>query len=100
MHDSMMELKRLKWRTKIYSQFIVIGIISVAFAIILGLAKDDPLTVDTHLYVLAGGVSCVLLGMILYQNEEIFAQKYDMTHILDLDERKLFESIITRILNM
>ena len=88
MHDSMVELKRLKWRTKIYSPFIAIGIISVALAIILGLAKDDPLTFDTHLYVLAGGVSCVLLGMILYQNEEVFAQKYDMTHILDLDDKE------------
>ena len=76
MHDSMIELRRLRWRTRIYSPFIVLGIISVALAIIMGLGKDDPLAFDTHFYVLIGGASSVLLGMMLYQNEEIFAQKY------------------------
>tara|TARA_B100000287_G_scaffold423578_1_gene467026 strand:+ start:2427 stop:3098 length:672 start_codon:yes stop_codon:yes gene_type:complete len=88
MQDSMSELKRLRWRTKFYSPFIALGIIGVAFAIIMGLGKDDPLSFDSHFYVLIGGVSFVLLGMILYQNEEEFAQKYDMTHILDLDDKE------------
>ena len=88
MHDSMIELRRLRWRTRIYSPFIVLGIIGVALAIIMGLAKDDPLTFCTHFYVLVGGVSSVLLGTMLYQNEEVFAQKYDMTHILDVDDKE------------
>ena len=88
MHDSMIELRRLRWRTRIYSPFIVLGIIGVALAIIMGLGKEDPLAFDIHFYVLIGGASFVLLGMILYQNEEVFAQKYDMTHILDVDDKE------------
>ena len=88
MHDSMIELRRLRWRTRIYSPFIVLGIIGVALAIIMGLGKEDPLAFDTHFYVLVGGASFVLLGMMLYQNEEVFAQKYDMTHILDVDDKE------------
>ena len=71
-----------------YSPFIIAGIICVALAIILGLGKDDPLAFGTHIYVLISGVSFVLLGMMLYQNEEVFAQKYDMTHILDVDDKE------------
>ena len=67
MHDSMIELNRLRWRSRIYSPFIIIGIICVAFAIILGLGKDDPLAFGTHMYVLISGVSFVLLGMMLYR---------------------------------
>jgi len=88
MHDSVIELRRLRLRTKIYSPLIIIGIIAVAFAIILGLGKEDPLVFDSHFYVLFGGISFVLLGMVLYQNEEEFAQKYDMTHILDVDDKE------------
>ena len=30
----------------------------------------------------------ILTGTLLYQNEEIFAQKYDMTHLLDIDDKE------------
>ena len=49
---------------------------------------DDPLVIGTHMYVLVGGISFVFIGMILHQNEEVFAQKYDMTHILDIDDKE------------
>lgn len=30
----------------------------------------------------------VFTGILLYQNEEVFAQKYDMTHLLDIDDKE------------
>ncbi len=87
MHGSMRELMRLKLRSRLYSPFLGIGIIVVALAIIIGLEKEDPLVVDTHLFLLIGGISSVFIGMLLYQNEEGFAQKYDMTHLLDIDDK-------------
>ena len=88
MHGSMRELMRLKLRSRIYSPFLGIGIIAVAFGIVMGLRIKDPLVLGIHVIVFAGGAIFILLGMMLYQNEEIFAQKYDMTHILDIDDRE------------
>ena len=88
MHDSMRELMRLKLRTRAYSPFLAIGIISVALAITIGLSKNDPLAIGNHTYLLIGGMICVMTGISLYQNEEVFAQKYDMTHLLDIDDKE------------
>ena len=88
MHDSMRELMRLKLRSRAYSPFLGIGIISVALAITIGLSKNDPLTIGNHTYLLIGGMICVMTGISLYQNEEVFAQKYDMTHLLDIDDKE------------
>ena len=88
MHDSMLELKRLKLRSKIYTPFIIIGIVGITFAMIMGLGKEDPLVFDTHVFMLIGGITCRLFGMMLYQNEESFAQKYDMTHLLDVEDKE------------
>ena len=88
MHGSMRELMRLKLRSRIYSPFLGIGIIAVAFGIVMGLRIKDPLVLGIHVIVFASGAIFILLGMMLYQNEEAFAQKYDMTHILDIDDRE------------
>ena len=88
MHGSMRELMRLKLRAKFYSPFIGLGIIFVALAIILGLAEDDPLSVGNHTYSMVLGMLSILSGILLYQNEESFAQKYDMTHLLDIDDKE------------
>ena len=88
MHGSMRELMRLKLRSRIYSPFLGIGIIAVAFGIVMGLRIKDPLVLGIHVIVFASGAIFILLGMMLYQNEESFAQKYDMTHILDIDDRE------------
>ena len=88
MHGSMRELMRLKLRSRIYSPFLGIGIIAVAFGIVMGLRIKDPLVLGIHVIVFASGAIFILLGMMLYQNEETFAQKYDMTHILDIDDRE------------
>lgn len=87
MHASIRELARLKLRSKVYSLFLGIGILAVTFAIIIGLRKEDPLVMGIHLLLLGGGISSVLVGLFLHQNEETFAQKYDMTHLLDIDDR-------------
>ena len=51
----MLELKRLKLRSKIYTPFIIIGIVGITFAMIMGLGKEDPLVFDTHVFMLIGG---------------------------------------------
>jgi len=84
----MKELMRLKLRSKIYSPFIGIGIISVAIGIVMGLRYDDPLVIGSHTYLLIAGILSVFTGILLYQNEEVFAQKYDMTHLLDIDDKE------------
>ena len=88
MHGSMRELMRLKLRAKIYSPFVGLGIILVTVGIILGLAEDDPLMIGNHTYLMILGMASILVGIMLYQNEEVFAQKYDMTHLLDIDDKE------------
>ncbi len=88
MHGSMRELLRLKLRSKIYSPFIILGIISIAISIVLGLGENDPLAFGNHFYLLFAGIVMVFTGILLYQNEEVFAQKYDMTHLLDIDDKE------------
>ena len=88
MHGSMRELMRLRLRAKIYSPFIGLGIILVALGIVLGLTKEDPLMLGNHAYLMAIGMLSIFGGILLYQNEEVFAQKYDMTHLLDIDDKE------------
>ena len=88
MHGSMRELMRLKLRAKIYSPFVGLGIILETVGIILGLAEDDPLMIGNHTYLMILGMASILVGIMLYQNEEVFAQKYDMTHLLDIDDKE------------
>jgi hypothetical protein len=56
--------------------------------IIIGLAKNDPLDYGNHYLALLGGFVATILGLWLYQNEERFAQRYDMTHLLDIDDQE------------
>jgi len=86
MHDSIRELARLKIRSRASSILLGFGIISIAFSIVLGLGQKDPLTLGTHLYVFAGGVLVMLFSLILHKGEESFALRYDMTHLLDIDD--------------
>ena len=79
---------RLKLRAKFYSPFISLGIILVALGIILGLTEDDPLATGSHTYSMILGMLSIFSGFLLYQNEESFAQKYDMTHLLDIDDKE------------
>lgn len=88
MHGSVRELMRLRLRAKIYSPFIGLGIILVALGIVLGLTKEDPLMLGNHAYLMAIGMLSIFAGILLYQNEEVFAQKYDMTHLLDIDDKE------------
>ena len=88
MHGSIRELMRLKLRSRIYSPFMGLGIIIVTISIVLGLGKDDPIELGSHTYLLILGILIILTGTLLYQNEEIFAQKYDMTHLLDIDDKE------------
>ena len=65
-----------------------LGIILVAAAIIMGLRLDNPLIFDSHIVMLICGLCCVFFSIVINRTEERFASKYDMTHILDLDNKE------------
>ncbi|MBA88024.1 MAG: hypothetical protein CMB16_01985 [Euryarchaeota archaeon] len=65
-----------------------LGIILVAAAIIMGLRLDNPLIFDSHILMLICGLCCVFFSIVINRTEERFASKYDMTHILDLDNKE------------
>ena len=86
MHDSIRELSQLKFRKTAYSVCLILGILGITFGIIMGFGIQEPLAVGIHLFVLVSGVIFTSLALILVKNEEVFAQKYDMTHLLDIDD--------------
>lgn len=88
MHDSIRELARLKIRSRVSLILLGFGIISIAFSIVLGLGRKDPLALGAHLYLFAGSVLLILFSLILHKDEEAFALRYDMTHILDIDDKE------------
>lgn len=88
MHNSLEELTRLKIRSRLNSILQGLGIILVAAAIIMGLGLDNPLVFDDHIFILICGLCCVFFSILMNKTEERFASKYDMTHILNLDNRE------------
>jgi len=86
MHDSIRELSQLKFRKTAYSVCLILGILGITFGIIMSFGIQEPLAVGIHLFVLLSGVILASLALILVKNEEVFAQKYDMTHLLDIDD--------------
>lgn len=86
MHDSIRELSQLKFRKTAYSACLILGILGITFGIIMSFGIQEPLAVGIHLFVLLSGVIFTSLAIILVKNEEVFAQKYDMTHLLDIDD--------------
>jgi hypothetical protein len=69
-----------------YSACLILGILGITFGLIIGFGIQDPLTIDVHLFVFLSGVIFTSLAILLVKNEEVFAQKYDMTHLLDIDD--------------
>jgi hypothetical protein len=88
MVDSIRELRRLKLRSAAFSIFLGLGIITIMFAMILGLVAKDPLAVGVHVVVFTIGCTSIFLGILFHTTEETFASKYDMTHILDIDDKE------------
>ena len=86
MHDSIRELSQLKFRKTAYSVCLILGILGITFGIIMSFGIQNPLAIGIHLFVLLSGVLFTSLALLLVKNEEIFAQKYDMTHLLDIDD--------------
>ena len=86
MHDSIRELSQLKFRKTAYSVCLILGILGITFGIIMSFGIQELLAVGIHLFVLLSGVIFTSLALILVKNEEVFAQKYDMTHLLDIDD--------------
>ena len=87
MEDSVKELSRFKFRKNIYSVFLIVGIILVTFGIISGMVMPNPLIFGNHMVLLGGGLLGVIIGFVLYLDEEVFAQKFDMTHLLDISDK-------------
>ena len=86
MHDSIRELSQLKFRKTVYSACLIFGILGITFGLIMGFGTQDPLTIGVHMFVFLSGVIFASLALLLEKNEEVFAQKYDMTHLLDIDD--------------
>ena len=55
MDDSVKELNRFKFRKKVYSVFLIVGIILVTLGIISGMVMPDPLVFGNHILLLGGG---------------------------------------------
>ena len=87
MHDSIRELESLKFRMRLSPIFLGLGVISSAVGIILGLGVANPLTFGVHTVVFLSGIGLVILAFIFSENEEGFASKYSMTHILDIEDK-------------
>ena len=87
MHDSIRELESLKFRMRLSPIFLGLGVISSAVGIILGLGEANPLTFGVHTVVFLSGIGLVILAFIFSENEEGFASKYSMTHILDIEDK-------------
>ncbi len=98
MDDSVKELSRFKFRKKVYSVFLIVRILLVTFGIISRMIMPDPLVFGNHILLLGGGLLGVIIGFILHQDEEIFAQKFDMTHLLDItDKDERYEAYIEHL---
>lgn len=78
----------LKLRSKISSVLLGLGIITISGGIILGLSSSNPLRFEYHIFVVMIGLSLLLLSITIIHDEEDFANKYDMTHILDLESKE------------
>lgn len=79
---------RLKLRSKISSVLVGLGILTISGGIIFGLGSSNPLRLGYHIFIVIIGLSILLLSIIINRDEETFASKYDMTHILDLESKE------------
>ncbi len=89
MSGSSRELARFELRSKVASSLLVFSITCITFSIILSLVIKDPLTLGLHLYLFVVGILLGFSSLIIHEDEMYFASQFDMTHLLDIDDKDL-----------
>ncbi len=98
MHASIKELKQLEKFRPLTPFFVLLGSILCFIGALLALKEDDILSIDDHSKVFAGGLFNILMGIYFWKSEDNFAQKYDMTHLLDIDDtQERFEAYLQHL---
>lgn len=88
MHSSIRDLRWLKINKFLFPTLLLVGTLISTIGLILGLKVDDPLTWGDHAALAIGGILVIFIGFFLNLPEDDFAQKYDMTHLLDIDDKQ------------
>lgn len=88
MHSSIRDLRWLKINKFLFPTLLLGGTLTSMIGLILGLKVGDPLTWGDHAALAIGGILVILIGFFLNLPEDDFAQKYDMTHLLDIDDKQ------------
>jgi len=98
MHDSIRELGRLRRLQILYPIFLVLGILLAFIGAVISLRVDDIFVIDVHLILIVSGLLIIILVNIVNFTEDFFAEKYDMTHLLDIDDKEeRFEAYIQHL---
>ena len=88
MHESIRELKRLKITNFLFQMSVVFGTLIVFAGIFMGLRMENPFSIGPHSIMILSGFILVLVVNLVSKMENTFAQKYHMTHILDIDNKQ------------
>ena len=98
MHASIKELNQLK-RYRFFTPFWILfgGVLCVVGAV-LALRHDEILSIDDHSLIFIAGLVNIFMAVFFRKSEDDFAQKYDMTHLLDIDDtQERFEAYIQHL---
>ena len=88
MHESIRELKRLKITNFLFQMSVVFGTLIVFAGIFMGLRMENPFSIGPHSIMILSVFILVLVVNFVSKMENSFAQKYHMTHILDIDNKQ------------
>jgi len=97
-HASIKELNQLK-RYRFFTPFwILFGGILCFVGAVLALRQDEILSIDDHSLIFIAGLVNIFMAVLFRKSEDDFAQKYDMTHLLDIDDtQERFEAYIQHL---
>lgn len=98
MHASIKELNQLK-RYRFFTPFwILFGGVLCFVGAVLALRQDEILSIDDHSFIFIAGLVNIFMAVFFRKSEDDFAQKYDMTHLLDIDDtQERFEAYIQHL---
>jgi hypothetical protein len=88
MHDSISELEDFHWHRRRGRFFAWLGIIMFFGGTIWFLIVPQIALIGLGIAFSLAGLAVSLLGKASIPHEDIFAMRYDMTHILDLDDEE------------
>jgi len=97
-HASIKELNQLK-RYRFFTPFwILFGGVLCFVGAVLALRQDEILSIDDHSLIFIAGLVNIFMAVFFRKSEDDFAQKYDMTHLLDIDDtQERFEAYVQHL---